>query len=113
MPRTFILSNIIYYLNGEFFGQGLGIVADKNEITALRPVPEKMSFRSQDRTLYTITFDEFEIMDAFEKLGANGKKVIMEFEPRLPRETIKARLYNDKESIELKKFNSKEKSKWP
>ena len=51
--------------------------------------------------------DEFETLAAFEKLGANGKKVYLEFEPRLPREHIKARLYNDKESIELKKFVSK------
>ena len=58
------------------------------------------------KTLYEITFDEFETMAAFEKLGANGKKVYLEFEPRLPRTQIKARLYNDKESIELKKFVS-------
>lgn len=97
----------IYYLNGEFFGQGLGILAANDAVTALRPVPRMLSFRSLDKTLYTVTLDEFETMDAFEKLGANGQKVYMEFDPRLPRENIKVRLYNDKESIELKKFVSK------
>ena len=92
------------YLNGEYFGQW--ILAEKQEPNVLRPVPSKLSFRSVDRTLYEITFDEFEIMGAFEKLGANGKKIYLEFEPRLPRTQIKARLYNDKESIELKKFVS-------
>ena len=47
-------------------------------------------------------------MAAFEKLGANGKKVTLEFEPRRPRSQLKVRLYNEKESIELKKINSEE-----
>ena len=95
----------VYNLNGEYFGEwDLTVTKDHDK---LLPVPRMLSFRSEDRTLYTVTMDEFEIMDAFEKLGANGKKIYLEFEPRLPRDTIKARLYNDKESIELKKFISK------
>lgn len=95
----------VSYLNGEFFGDW--DLSNKNDSNVLLPVPAKMSFRSLDRTLYTVTFDEFEIMDAFEKLGANGKKVYLEFEPRLPRADLKVRIYNDKESITLKKFVSK------
>jgi len=94
-----------FYLNGEYFG--VWEFSKKAETPVLLPVPSGMSFRSIDRTLYTVTFDEFEILDAFEKLGSNGKKVYLEFEPRLPRANLKARLYNDEESIELKKFVSK------
>ena len=92
----------VAYLNGESLGEW--IFADTN--APLRPVPSYVSFRSADKTLYTVTLEEFETLAAFEKLGANGKKVYLEFEPRLPRTQLKIRLYNDKESIVLKKFVS-------
>ena len=56
------------------------------------------------KLFFEVEFDEFETMAAFEKLGANGKKVYLEFDPRLPKVETRVRLYNDKESIELKKF---------
>ena len=96
------------FVNGE--NDRRWYLTEKIELNNPRAVPSRMSFHSMvkdKKALYTVTFDEFETMDAFEKLGANGKKVYMEFEPRLPRENIKVRLYNDKESIELKKFVSK------
>ena len=74
-----------------------------------RPVPRKFTFDapSTGGEIFTVTFDEFETMAAFEKLGAKGKKIFLEFEPRMPKTQIKIRLYNDNESIELKKFESK------
>ena len=90
----------VVYLNGEFFGEWVS--GDTKKPAVLRPVPSKISFRTSNRALYEIKFDEFETLDAFEKLGANGKKVYLEFEP-LTKIKIKVRLYNDKESIELKK----------
>ena len=52
-------------------------------------------------------------MEAFEKLGAHGEKVFIEFDAQFPRQNLKIRIYNDvkpkndktpKEFIELKKF---------
>ncbi len=97
------------YLNGENFGTWYladKYLEDKKELNNSRPVPRLLNFMTED-ALYTITFDEFETMAAFEKLGANGKQVFLEFEPRMPRTDIRIRLRNDKESIELKKFVSK------
>ena len=70
-------------------------------------MPSKISFRTSNRALYEIKFDEFETLAAFEKIGANGKKVYLEFEP-LTKIKIKVRLYNDKESIELKKYTNED-----
>lgn len=96
----------VFYLNGDFLGKW--DFSKTNESTDQRPLPSKMIFRSLDNTLFEIIFDEFETMSAFEKLGANGNKVYLEFEPHLPRTQIKIRLYNEKESIELKKFVSED-----
>ncbi len=82
---------------------------DKNVVNKPRPVPSQMLFTApigDRKVIFEVKFDEFETMAAFEKLGANGQKVYLNFEPRLPRSQIKIRLYNDKESIELKKFGS-------
>lgn len=89
------------FLNGE---------RNDSEGMVSRPVPREVAFKTvinDKRRIFFVTFDEFEIMDAFEKLGANNQKVYLEFEPRLPRETTRVRIYNDKESITLKKFKSK------
>jgi len=102
LTAGFPVNSISYeFLNGERY---------KKTGMVLRPVPKEMRFKTviQDkRKIFIVKFDEFEIMDAFEKLGANNQKVYMEFEPRLPRDQTKVRLYNDKESIELKKYKSK------
>lgn len=59
------------------------------------------------KVVFQVELNELETMTAFERLGTSGKIVYLEFEPRLPREIIKARVYSDKESIGLKKFVSK------
>jgi hypothetical protein len=98
----------LFYLNGEKL-VGWSWV-DKEVSKDLRPVPRRATFMTafnEQKVLFTITFDDVETMDAFEKLGANGKKVYIEFEPRMPRTDIRIRVRNDKEAIELKKFISK------
>ncbi len=88
------------FLNGEY--------NDKDGML-LRPVPKELTFKTiinKEENIFIIKFDEFEIMDAFEKLGANNQKVYLEFEPRIPRKTTRVRIYNDKESITLKKYIS-------
>jgi hypothetical protein len=85
-------------------------LADKKELNSPKPVPMKASFGSVmdgDKYFPEVEFDEFETMEAFEKLGANGKKVYLEFDPRLPLTQTKVRLYNDRESIALKKSIAK------
>lgn len=98
----------IIYLNGESI---LNFdLADKKELSGQKPVPMSASFGvvlKGDKYFPEVEFNELETMAAFEKLGANGRKVYLEFDPRLPLTQTKARLYNDKESIELKKFISK------
>jgi len=98
----------IKFVNGEFIRRWVPLKKDATDIQ--RPIPKRLSFRAiinNRNILYTVDMDEFETMDAFEKLSTNNQKVYLEFEPRLPREQLRARLYNDKESIELKKFVSK------
>ena len=92
------------YLNGERDGDNEG-----NSGMAVRPVPKEVAFKTVingERNIFIVTFDEIEIMDAFEKLGSNNQKVYLEFVPRIPRKSLKARIYNDKESITLQKFVS-------
>jgi len=101
-------SSNIEFLNGDFIRRWVPLKKEETDI--IRPVPKRLTFRAviENRNiLYTVDMDEFETMDAFEKLADNNQKVYLEFEPRLPREQLKARLYTDKESIELKKFKSK------
>jgi len=104
----------VIFLNGESIRDWIPI--DKKEPDIPRAIPKRLVFYADangEEELYTIDFDEFEIMEAFEKLAANGQKVYLELEPRIPRANIKVRLYNDNgddkdnESIELKKFVSK------
>lgn len=98
----------VVYLNGEHINNW--VWTDKATSSDLRPVPRRATFMiafNEQKVLFTITFDEFETMDAFEKLGANNRKLFIEFEPRMPRTDIRIRVRNDKESIELRKFVSK------
>ncbi len=95
------------YVNGESFGSWY--LEDKKELNNPRPVPRLLNFMTtinNQKYLYEVTFDEFETMAAFEKLGAQGQPLHLEFEPRLPVTDLRIRLLNDKESIELKKFIS-------
>lgn len=71
-----------------------------------RPLPRRISLTPQftsKNTNFVIYFDEYELMDAFEKLGANGEIVTIECSAKMPREESRFRVYNDKNSIELKK----------
>ncbi len=102
LTKDFTLNSVSFeFLNGERY--------DKSGML-LRPVPKEFRFKTvinDEKRIFIINFDEFEIMDAFEKLGVNNQKVYLEFEPRLPRDTTRVRIYNDKESITLRKFKSK------
>ena len=75
-----------------------------------RPLPSALEFSvaTGNAIIHIIRFDEFELMDAFEKLGAQGEKVSIEFDAQVPRQFMKIRVYNDKEFIELKKTYIKE-----
>lgn len=97
----------VIFVNGE--NERRWFLNDKDVVSKPYPVPKKLTFKTLingKKVMFEVRFDEFETMAAFEKLGANGQKVYLNFEPRLPRSQIKIRLYNDKESIELKKFES-------
>lgn len=106
----------VNYINGE--KNKIPTRLSEEEENTLRPLPRNLKFSSNvngESFFYIITFDEFELMDSFEKLGANNEKVYIEFDPQTPRENLKIRLYNietkDKEAIkeyiELKKFHVK------
>ena len=94
----------VIFVNGENFRHWQ---FDSKKNTAIPiPVPAIMSFFTSvngEKTRIEAKFNDIETMAAFEKLGANGRKVFVEFDPRSPRSQTKVRLYNDKESIELKK----------
>ena len=88
------------YLNGE---------QDRKPGMVSRPAPKELTFKTiieGEENIFIIKFDEFEIMDAFEKLGKNNQKVYLEFAPTIPRKNTKVRIYNEKESITLKKYIS-------
>ncbi len=101
LTEGFALTYVGYeFLNGERYDKG-GMLS--------RPVPKEVAFKTiinGEENIFIIAFNEFEIMDAFEKLGTNNQKVYLEFEPRIPRKTTRVRIYNDKESITLKKYIS-------
>jgi hypothetical protein len=82
-----------------------------------KPLPLHLEFGAQataaDNPFYIIDFEPYELMAAFEKLGAHGEKVFIEFDAQVPVTNMKIRVYNDaqpkeskgeKEFIELKKF---------
>ena len=96
-------------INGE--NKRVNSFTDKEELNDMRPIPVNIGFHTMmngEKYVYIIDFDEFEMMEVFEKLGVNQQIVHMEFDPKLPRSHTKIRVYNDKESIELKKFKIKD-----
>lgn len=98
----------ITFLNGENYWEST--VFNDELINTARPLPRNLHFSvdmGDESILYMIEFEEFELMEAFEKLGANSEKVYIEFDAQIPRENMKIRLYNNKDPkdvIELKKF---------
>ena len=92
------------FLNGEYWWLPTQF-DDELEITP-KPLPQHLQFSAGPENLfYIIDFEPFELMEAFEKLGADGEKVFIEFDPQVPVERMKIRVYNEKESIELKKVH--------
>ncbi len=92
------------FLNGESYHEHVPF--SKEIIDNPRPLPQRIAFFTtfpNQNNNYIVYLDEFELMAAFEKLGAHGELVNIEFSPRRPRESTSLRVYNDKESIELKK----------
>lgn len=105
----------IDFLNGESYR--LPSQFDDELASTTKPLPSWTTFRAQvtkdEKPVYVINFEPIELMEAFEKLGANGEKVFIEFDPQIPVTNMKIRIYNDtkpkdektpKEFIELKKF---------
>ena len=103
----------VHFLNGEL--AWIPTQYDKDDEITLRPLPRHIEVSVDvlgEYHFYIIEFEEFELMEAFEKLGAKGETVYLELDAQVPRENMKIRLYNDqepkdentpKEFIELKK----------
>jgi len=96
------------YLNGEWNFMSTLLTEEMENMP--RPLPRELKFSVEidnEHIIYIINFEEFELMEVFEKLGANGEKVFIEFDAQAPRENMKIRIFNDKEPkevVELKKF---------
>lgn len=91
------------YLNGERYPMP-PILTDEQANT-FRPLPRELKFSvmmGDADVSYWIRFEEFELMDAFEKLGMNGERVYLDFDLQQGLNT-KIRVRNDNETIELKK----------
>lgn len=98
----------VSFINGE--RHWMPTILDDAIINIPRPLPRTLKFSApvgQESYYFIVNFDEIELMNAFERLGAHGEKVYLEFEPRAPRQLMKIRAFNDKESIELKKTKIK------
>lgn len=96
----------IRYLKGDT--ERIKFPFESDLISNLKPLPRRISVipKFMDKNIpYVIYFDEFELMNAFEKLGANGELVTIEFDAAMPRENSRFRVFNDKETIELVKTN--------
>ena len=97
------------FLNGEMYV--VPTIFNEEMIDTSRPLPRALHFSvvmGDEAVMYMVKFEEFELMNAFEKLGANGDKVYIEFDAQVPRHHMKIRVYNSEESIELKKVRVKE-----
>jgi hypothetical protein len=97
--------NVIYF-NGE--NNRLNFSLEEKDISQPRPVPSEISFSylmkgEKEADVFIIHFNEEEIYSAFKKLGSNQDLLRFEFEPKLPKPSTIIRLYNDKESIVLRK----------
>lgn len=95
----------VWFLNGEVIPNVPTQFSEEMANTP-RPLPRGWTFTaptiSGKKYVFDIKFEEFELMEAFEKLGANGERVNIEIEPREPIETSRVRVYNGEESITLR-----------
>ena len=93
------------FFNGESFWSKTRFSEQEQDIP--RPLPRwiKVSLNiGGEEIMNIVEFNDLELMAAFEKLGANGERVFIEFDGAIPRTQLKVRVRNDKESIELKKM---------
>lgn len=100
---------IANYLNGERYR--MPSVLSDDMINVPRPLPREVKFSvtmGQESLFYVIHFEEFELMDAFEKLGVHGEKMYLEFDPQVPRPKTVVRVKNSTETIELKKTRTED-----
>ena len=103
---NFIKIHNVSFVNGESVKKW-----EEIDVSVDLPIPRRMAFKAEvngKSTIFQVTFDEFETMDAFETLAVNGEMIYLEFEPKRPRTEIKVRLHNGKESIKLVKIASKD-----
>ena len=99
----------VNYLNGESYWEPTFF--DEEMQNTPRPLPRELEFSvnmGDESILYIIKFEDFELMEIFEKLGSNGEKVYIEFDAQVPRKNMKIRVYNENESILLTKVKIKE-----
>lgn len=95
------------FLNGERFRIPTHFSAEYANTS--KPLLKETNFRAgAEGKIYEIKFDEIELIDVFDKLAVTNEIIYLEFDPRVPRQNMKIRAYNSKESIELKKFKVKE-----
>lgn len=96
----------IWFINGEKTPK-VPIQFSEELANTPRPLPRGWTFTaptiSGKKYVYDIKFEEFELMAAFEKLGAKGERVNIEIEPREPITSSQVRVYNNEESIVLTK----------
>lgn len=93
------------FINGERFR--IPTHFNEDYTNTPKPLLKETNFRAGVNGLvYEIYFNEMEISEVFEKLGSHGEIVTIDFDPKTPVENTKIRVYNDKESIELKKVRT-------
>jgi len=95
-----------HYVNGENERGHFPFVVD-DKLRSL-PVPRQLTFTT-GKVIYDVHFDDLEIVSAFEHLNSHKnlseeeRRIALEFDLQYPRSNSRVRVYNIKESIELKK----------
>lgn len=108
---TFVQQQRPKYVGVAFFtGEDYKINFPIKDVTEKesRPVPMQISFAyliagETMPDFYTLRFDEEEIFSAFEKLG-DEELIYIESDPKLPKASTAIRIFNSKQSIQLKKI---------
>lgn len=100
----------ISFFNGESYRKSYPFSNEDNN--EARPLPLLINFKYLIKgetvpDIFTIRFSDTELYSIFERLGNDQELVKIEFDPHLPKNKTKVRLYNSSESIELKHFTVK------